>query len=861
MASNQASELLGKLNAINTVIENFPSSLLDLLHGPRYDNVIDFLIDVLEACGVDIHEVIQNVLAEVFNIKDQITSGITGLYESIENLEIDENGKFFTGLEYAVKGILMALLSSIFSCSALPILPNKYFDVGKNDEKFTPAMRGAIQAFEKLSFPISAIDPFGYLSVDPLSKPGRLYYKIEGKDVCYQKVSQLETVTYDETQLVPHCVDTISLCLKFGNNHTKYAQSVMYNSNVDNQEIEDELFFYADQKLEDDLTIDLKYMTRYNTEDYKHLVIKRGEQSSPVFNLTPFFGQLSLGSTGTNTTENAQREQYIGVKLSSGQFSGTAAVCVGKKHVYLSFSNSKDVIDFWQSKTNLSLSVGIPLDSKVLTDEELYNCPYEEHSTPVTLSSYTYTYEPCDYNDNAVYYDSIPDSATSADSDYILVHTGLVKSTLNRTYDMNAFLWYTMNKGYSDIQSEYNKTMWDSRIYARKQRVERTTPGEWNEWYNSKTNMYEELSCPSLNDVGGFLFPILQCYRHPVIPSRLVVEFPAQKFFKPLAKDTDNAFVYNALRINSTLYEYNWRYLNNIQIFKPKLILYGMLDALMDGIVAIKNGLSFNFTQQATRARLSEAIQKYITAVDTNVEDCYFEFSNEDLDTLLEEMLLSRYNSVIQDSASPTIKELSVDDYMASIDNINLNASQAGSVNQIMKTVNDISLKSEGNYQSVNYGIELGYDASWWKKVVMALAQPIIESIFTPQVILLIMINFDIMGITSKESLYSTQLSDVVNLLINKILGLVKSIIRYLIDKLKEILLRLVYKYLIPMISVYELLLLLERLDAWIKLLKDVATCVPMFNFSIRKALGQIDNVQYADIVTDQSTPESETNC
>jgi hypothetical protein len=286
-----------------------------------------------------------------------------------------------------------------------------------------------------------------------------------------------------------------------------------------------------------------------------------------------------------------------------------------------------------------------------------------------------------------------------------------------------------------------------------------------------------------------------------------------------------------------------------------------MLDALTDGMIAMKNGLSFNFTQQATKARLSEAIKKYISAVDTNIEDCYFNFSNEDLDTLLEDMLLSRYNSVIQDSASPTVKELSIEDYVASIDNINLNASQEGSINQIMKTVTEVSLKSEGNYQSVNYGIELGYDTSWWKKVVMALAQPIIESIFTPQVILLIMINFDIMGITSKESLYSTQSNDIINLLINKILGLVKSIIRYLIDKLKEILLRLVYKYLIPMISVYELLLLLERLEAWIKLLKDVANCVPIFNFSIRKALGRIDNVQYADIVNDQTIPESETNC
>jgi len=855
MSDNGAIELLGKINAINTLIENFPSSLFDLLHGPKYDSVIDFLIDVLEACGVDIHEIIRELFSDVFDIKEDIASGITGMYESIENMEIDNNGKFFTGLEYSVKGILLTLLSSIFSCSALPVLPNKYFDVGKNDAKFTLEMRKAIEAFQKLTFPIEVIDPFGYLSTNPLSKEGRLFYEIEGKDICYQKVCNITTETYESTTQIPHCTSTALLCLKFGNKHAKYVSETEYGSSEDNHEVEDELYFHLDKKLEHDLNIDLKYATKDDLWDVKHLIIKKGEQDSETFNLTPSFGRTSLDPT------TGKRESYCNVVLKCGEYSGEHAVCVGTTHVMLSKTLSQPVVDFWLSRNNATLDFGMKKDSDIINDDELYNCPFIDHDDTVVVSSVTYTYEKCDFNDNAVFYNEIPETVTSADEDFIMVHDGLTSSTLNQTYDMNAFLWYTMSKSPSELQFETNKTMWDSRISSKKSGIERKTPAEWNEWYNSKTTQYEELSCASLNDTSNKLFPILQCQRGKLLMNELVVEFPAQKFFKPLAKDSDNAFVYRNIRMNSTLYEYNWRYLYNIQIFKPKIILYGMLNTLLNGIVGFKNSISFNFKREEMRAKLSEAIKKYIQAVDTESEDCYFEFSNDEFELMLEDMLLSRYNSIVQTSQTPTIKDVSIDDYLSNIDKVNFGASKEGSISQIMKTITDVSLKSPAEMQSVDYGVELGYDKNWWKQVVMALSLPIIESIFTPQVILLIMINFDIMGIVNTEALFTDKSNGIINLLINKIFGLIKSIIRLIMDKVKEILLRMVFKYLIPKLTTYELLLLLEKLDAWIQLLREVATCVPMFNFSIRKSLGQIDNVQYADIVESQSLPESETNC
>ena len=52
---NPTDKLLGNIAAINTFIDNFPMSSLDMMHGKAYSSICDFMIDVWAACGVDIN--------------------------------------------------------------------------------------------------------------------------------------------------------------------------------------------------------------------------------------------------------------------------------------------------------------------------------------------------------------------------------------------------------------------------------------------------------------------------------------------------------------------------------------------------------------------------------------------------------------------------------------------------------------------------------------------------------------------------------------------------------------------------------------------------------------------------------------
>ena len=110
--------VLGQLAAIQTFIENFPMSILDMMHGKTYTSIFDFLIDVLNACGVNTNEIIDYLLSEIYGVEASINGSIAGFYEQIKNgeIELEEQNEFMEGLEMGIKSVLMALLSSIFTC-------------------------------------------------------------------------------------------------------------------------------------------------------------------------------------------------------------------------------------------------------------------------------------------------------------------------------------------------------------------------------------------------------------------------------------------------------------------------------------------------------------------------------------------------------------------------------------------------------------------------------------------------------------------------------------------------------------------------------------------------------------------------
>jgi hypothetical protein len=244
------------------------------------------------------------------------------------------------------------------------------------------------------------------------------------------------------------------------------------------------------------------------------------------------------------------------------------------------------------------------------------------------------------------------------------------------------------------------------------------------------------------------------------------------------------------------------------------------------------------------------------------VEDCYTEFSNDEVNMMMEEMLLSRYSATTYGGETATVRVHDTQKYISMLDQINANTSTQGNISQIKKLVTEV-VANPGTEGSIDYGIQVSTDGNLLKKLLWAIVMPILLSIFTPQVLLLIYLNFSLMGVVRLDEFAGNDFGVILNLLMNKIFGIVKSIIIAIKDMIVGLLLKFFYQEILPILIKYELIILLERITYWLTILKAALNCLPRFKFQRSKIIGAIDNVDYADIIVEnnQDTPESTATC
>ena len=457
------------------------------------------------------------------------------------------------------------------------------------------------------------------------------------------------------------------------------------------------------------------------------------------------------------------------------------------------------------------------------------------------------------------------DDVTEDSPDYIVCYEGLNPNTLYRTMDMNAFLWFVLNKGMKNPQDEYNHMMWDSRITAAQAGIGRSSDVEWNEWYSSKSDYTDEFLYNGGNIMKDTaLYPIIQLEPQGGAKSLFRIHIPSQRYFMPNYRiETLNGRKGPELSFNSTIYTFDWDYLKNIQILHPKLLIIGLCEYLLGFSLSTISSVDINLTKKMIQAKLSSAIKNVVEAADMEVADCYTTFSNDEFNTLLEEMLLSRYSATYYGGETNPVRQHDINEYLGMIDAINTATTTEGTVTQISRLLTQVTT-DPGSEASIEYGIQVSADGNLLQKLLWAIAMPIMQAIFTPQVMLIIIINFELMGITKMKDFLNNDYGTILNLLLNKILSLAKSVVLFIKDKIVELLLRLFYEVVMPLLIKYEIILILEALNYWLAILQAAIACLPTFRLQRTRIIESIADVNYADIVdTSEQTalPESSSSC
>ena len=458
------------------------------------------------------------------------------------------------------------------------------------------------------------------------------------------------------------------------------------------------------------------------------------------------------------------------------------------------------------------------------------------------------------------------------------VDDDLTVNTLYKSQDLNAFIWYVMNRGVNDIQIEKNKMMWDSRVFdGSTSSPSRRDVKSWNYWLNSKTdrdddpksewNPLKHILTPSgytsqevkdAHDEGMCmmmnLHPIMQLERYErdneFTERQLHVKLSSQSYYTPKKKEK------GGLNYNKTIFEFNKDYLENIRIFVPRIILSNLIETLIHGKISILDTLLKSEQDNVIDKKLDMIINGVLEETDTTVSDCFFSFSNEDYIEMIQQTELEKYSATYTGGDGSPATKYSKDALLDALDSINSMATMNETITEITKTVYDIaSIPSEDSSVKASDGSVAMANSNWLNRIVSAIMKPIVKSLLTPQVMLLFVINLEAVGMLNIDSNFDK----IFELIFKKILSLFVGLARYIRDKIIEFLLKLFKERMQPMLVQWSAILVSENINDWIRLLLEAIQCIPRFN--IKTDLTEIDNVQYADIVKTQDIPESSQTC
>lgn len=425
-------------------------------------------------------------------------------------------------------------------------------------------------------------------------------------------------------------------------------------------------------------------------------------------------------------------------------------------------------------------------------------------------------------------------SPTSTIGKYYYFDNDKIPNELYTSRDFNAFVWYVINKGLMTEQGkEKYKMIWDNR---NKIKIKNKSIEEQNKFYSALTPddviSYNGENMPSKKQ-------IIQCqFVERSFPNnnKLKVQLCSSTYYKTRkimnVKDEE-------IRINKTIFEFNNDYIDSLKLFDTKVLMAQIVDKLT-GSLSI--GANYSISETVIKGKIGTIIKKVIEGDDTEINDCFYSFSNEDYDALIQDSTLKhselyKYNGDADDAIT-----INNEDLLKSLTGITENSSLQEQITTIKNTFTDVSatIAQDGSVSvsdSFSFGLNIIY------QMIEEITYSLISSILSPKVMILLAINSNIMGGKMPSS-------------IEEILKSLNNLIVAIIKEIKDMILQELYNFLIkqltPLIELYINKLTLESIKYYKELLEDIINnCLP----SSYGAQSVIDDVNYADIIPQETVP------
>lgn len=404
---------------------------------------------------------------------------------------------------------------------------------------------------------------------------------------------------------------------------------------------------------------------------------------------------------------------------------------------------------------------------------------------------------------------------TESGKNFYCVESSLTPTTTYQSYDLNVFLWYVLNFGNIINDNERGKMIWDNRI---------------------------EIKENDLEDDEKFNILHFNCSIF-LGKKKLNILFDGERYGE----------------LSSTIYRFNQDYLNSVKLFSPKLILTNIVETLMNKPLEFSLDIHYSFNAQLIEAQVSQIIKNIIDEEEQAATDCYFSFSNEEYDNLMEEAELRKYKAVKTNGDAKPAATVNVEDILKQLDKINSAATSHERVATITKFLYDLAA-TPAKDASIEYqqSLDCSVNKQWLYDIISSIVMPIAKSLFSPKVLMIFVVNFSLLGLIDLNEFKSSS-NKLMDLIYTKLIATIKSVIAFVKDLIIQYFCQIIADKLKELIETGVLLMVQEKLLYWTKLLTAAMAFLPDVNlaFNRQNVLTAIDDVNYADIVPVQNKPES----
>ena len=277
------------------------------------------------------------------------------------------------------------------------------------------------------------------------------------------------------------------------------------------------------------------------------------------------------------------------------------------------------------------------------------------------------------------------------------------------------------------------------------------------------------------------------------------------------------------------LMEFNTDFILNTKLFDEKVVTARLIDAIIGGL---DMSVNLSLEEKMIRAQIRNMVERILESDDTVVSDCFFAFTNEQYDSMLQETEMARIG-INMSYDTRTSNPATAEEILSMLDNI----SQDATKEEIQSTVKGMLFSAVSSTNPVGSD-EYTYDlnVNLIENLLTQLMYVIVTVIISPKVYILLMMNLKLMGHEPNFDLKK---------FIDQFKQLIAELIRSVRDQIIQFFYDEIMKLLQEIFSKLSVQVALEQYKYYVELLTH---CLDCLKFHANEYDWAQDMVQYADI-------------